>query len=158
MKFSVPSFNIITFGKKSDNFLISVEQGVIGTFLNTAPLYLQKDSIVFLHCRGLIWGTAKISSDYIRDENVIWRDKIYPHRFHIEILKMTANPLSLVQEHYNDRFRELFGAGWAFKFIFAPKPLPEDIGRDIYADLNKREDATPEEVFLKLEKLSKKKK
>jgi hypothetical protein len=157
MKKQEPSFNIITFGKKADNFLISAQEGVIGTFLTTTPQYLQKGSIVFLHCRSLIWGIAKINSDYIYDEKIIWKDKVYPHRFRIEVLKMTTNPLSLVQEHYNDRFRESFGTGWAFKFIFAPKPLPASIGKDIYEDLSNREDASLEAVFSMLDKLAKKK-
>lgn len=155
MSFNEPSYNIVTFGKKSDNFIISIERGIVGTFLNTVPQYLHKGSVVFLHCHSLIWGIARISSEYIHDEKIIWKDKVYPHRFYMEVLHLTNNPLSLVKEHYNDRLREEFGNGWAFKFIFAPKPLPESIGSDIYNNLMKRESASWDVVYLMLEKMGK---
>ena len=138
MKKDERNYNIITFGKRVDNLLISLENNVIGTFLRTAPEYIFNGATIFLHCRSLIWGKATISSDYYYDEVEIWSDKIYPHRFKIKDIRLTTEPLSLVGSGYNDKFRENHGAGWAYKFIFAPKPLPNEIAINIEHDLDSR--------------------
>lgn len=131
-------YNIITFGKKTDNLLLSIERNVIGTFLRTAPDYITREATIFLHCRSLIWGKATVSSDYYFDEEKIWSDKVYPHRFKIKEIKLTSNPLSLIESGYNNKLRKVYGSGWAFSFIFAPKPLPIEVGEEIDIELNPR--------------------
>lgn len=146
-------YNIITFGKKSDNLLLSIEKNVIGTFLRTAPDYIFREATIFLHCHSLIWGQATVASEYFFDEQKIWSDKIYPHRFKIKEVKLTSNPLNLVDSGYNNKLRKDYGTSWAYSFIFAPKPLPFEIGQEIEAELSPKLIASFSEFAESIKKL-----
>lgn len=142
-------YNIITFGKKRKNLKKAIEYQTIGSFLTTVQDYLYKDSTIFLHCESKIWGTAKVNSNYFCDKTIIWDDKVYPHRFLISEIKLTDDPISLTNGIYNVELRSSFGVGWAYKFLFSPKPLPADIGEKIEKDFVSRR---PIEVSAFLEK------
>jgi hypothetical protein len=42
------------------------------------------------------------------------------------------------EESENEELRKRFGAGWAYKFIFSPKPIPLDIAEEISLKLKKQ--------------------
>ncbi len=128
-------FNIITFGKKLENFERTINTGIIGSALSTVDKHIQIGNIALLHWKGYIWGYASISSKYFFSEEPIWKDKLYPHRFCISNLFLTKEPFSLSNGIYNSELRKAHGTGWAYKFIFSPKPLPKNIGEDIYEKL-----------------------
>lgn len=121
------SFNIISFGKKEENLKSSVAHGVIGSSLSTFKSNVASDANIFLHCNAMIWGLAKVSSDYFYSDVKIWEDKIYPHRFKISNISLFNQPIPLSDGIINKAFRDQFGTGWAYKFIFTPKPIPSDI-------------------------------
>lgn len=146
-------YNIITFGKKADNLLLAIERNVIGTFLRTAPEYIFRDATIYLHCRSLIWGKATIASEYFYDEQIIWNDKVYPHRFKIKDIRLTTEPISLVGSGYNNKLRKDYGSGWQYKFIFAPKMLPIEIGEEIERELTPKLNANFSEFSESIKKL-----
>jgi hypothetical protein len=126
---NMSSFNIISFGRRKENFLIALSQGVIGSSLSTFKESVKPGATIFLHCDAKIWATARVEGDYFYSENRIWPDKVYPHRFKIAILKFAKQPVALSDGVINTKFRERFGAGWAYRFIFSPKPIPADIAQ-----------------------------
>jgi len=125
------SFNIISFGKRKENLLIALNQGLIGSTLTTFKESVQPGATVFLHCDAKIWAVAKVEGDYFFSETRIWPDKIYPHRFKVSLLKFVKHPIELSDGVINAKFRERFGAGWAYRFLFSPKPIPTDIAQII---------------------------
>jgi hypothetical protein len=141
------SVNIITFGKRFENLKRAIEHSTIGSYQTTFSTYLKNGSIIFLHCRSLVWGTAKVTSDYFYSDKVIWEDKVYPHRFLISNIRLVAQPLDLSNGYYNLELRKQFGTAWAYKFIFSPKPLPSNLGLEILSDLELR----PEQTNAKLD-------
>ncbi len=148
------STHIISFGKKPRNLILSLEHNIIGSFLRTASEHINRGSTVLFHCNALIWGSAKIDSEYFFDDQLfIWRDKIYPHRFKIKDVRLTSMPISLIQEGYNNIFRSDHGPGWAFKFIFTPKPIPDNISNKLLDELARRPSSTFEELRLSLDKI-----
>lgn len=132
------SYNIVTFGKKRENLNLAIKNATIGSFLSTFPDYILKGATIFLHCESQIWGSAKIHSEYFRNDSKIWEDKVYPHRFLISEIKLTDDPVRLTNGIYNTELRSAYGTGWAYKFLFSPKPLPIEIGKKIDQDLNSR--------------------
>ena len=129
------TYNIITFGKKRENLEAAIERKIIGSYLGTFSEYLAKGSIIFLHCESKIWAIAKVSSDYFFNSEPIWQDKTYPHRFHISDVEILNEPVELTNGVYNVELRKRFGTGWAYKFLFSPKPLPTDIAETLLKDL-----------------------
>lgn len=127
--------NIITFGKNKENFELAIRACTIGSFLGTFKDHLRKGSNVFLHCDGQILAVAKVSSDYFFSNQKIWEDKVYPHRFRISDIVMLKTPIKLVNGIYNVELRKRYGTGWAYKFLFSPKPLPEDISNQILSEI-----------------------
>jgi len=143
-------FHIITFGKKPENLLKTLESKTIGSFLRTFESHVKKGSIAFLHCKSLIWGAAVISSDYFYDESPLWSDKMYPHRFKINQIYLVDEPIVLNNGHYNVALKELAGTGWAYSFIFSPKPLPAETGMQIYKDVVARREVNSDLMSIKL--------
>jgi hypothetical protein len=133
------TFNIISFGKKENNLRTSVAYGVIGSALTTFKNNVVKDAQIFLHCKAMIWGCAKVSSDYFYSETELWEDKTYPHRFKISDIKLLDNPIPLSDGTINKAFKEQYGTGWAYKFIFTPKPVPKEIASLILGAVKKIE-------------------
>jgi len=128
--------NIVSFGKKTENLRKSLESLTIGSTLSTFQENLSNNPTIFLHCNAMIWGTAAVASNYFYSEEKIWEDKTYPHRFKISNVKMLNEPIPLCDGKINKAFRDQFGSGWAYKFIFSPKPLPVDITRLILCSIN----------------------
>lgn len=120
-------FNIISFGKRQANLYLALEHLTIGSSLSTFKESIVRNSTIFLHCNSMIWGTATVSSDYFYSEEKIWDDKIYPHRFNISKPQLLKDPVPLSDGVINKAFREQFGSGWAYRFIFSPKPIPANI-------------------------------
>lgn len=131
-------YNIVTFGKKPENLKAAIESKTIGSFMSTFERHISKGAQVFLHCNGKIWGKAKVCSEYFFDQTDIWQDKVYPHRYKITDIKLTSDPIELVNGYYNTSLRADYGTGWAYKFLFSPKPLPDQIGSEIDSDLANR--------------------
>lgn len=136
------SFNIISFGKKEENLKSSLALGVIGSSLSTFKSNVAFNANIFLHCNAMIWGIAKISSSYFYSEEKIWEDKIYPHRFKISNIELFSQPIPLSDGIINKAFREQFGTGWAYKFIFTPKPVPSDIAALILDAVKKQNEVS----------------
>lgn len=136
------SFNIVSFGKRKENFLIALKHGVIGSTLSTFKESIQPGATIFLHCDAKIWAVAKVEGDYFFSESRIWPDKTYPHRFKISLLKFAKRPILLSDGVINIKFRERYGAGWAYRFIFSPKPVPEDIAQIIATRIDSSESAS----------------
>ncbi|MCC6278727.1 MAG: hypothetical protein IT289_12495 [Oligoflexia bacterium] len=130
------SFNIVSFGKRKENLLLAVQTKTIGSTLTTFKNLIKPGSVVFLHCVGMIWATAKVESEYFYSEEEIWSDKKYPHRFKITITKFVKAPVLLSDGNINTKIREQYGRGWAYRFIFSPKPLPLDIAQLITTKLD----------------------
>lgn len=128
--------NIVSFGKKIENLRKSLEHSTIGSTLSTFKENLSNNPKIFLHCNAMIWGTATVESNYFYSEAKIWDDKTYPHRFKISNVRMLKEPIPLSDGKINKAFRDQFGSGWAYKFIFSPKPVPADIARLILASMN----------------------
>ena len=135
------SFNIVSFGKRKENLLLALKMETIGSALTTFKDSIEPGATVFLHCNGMIWATARVNSGYFFSENRIWSDKIYPHRFKISLIKFAKIPIKLSDGTINVKFRERFGAGWAYRFIFSPKPVPPDIAQLISVGIEKSESA-----------------
>ena len=133
-----PVFHILSFGRKPQNLMRAIQTETIGSSLGSFESYITEGSTIFLHCNSLLWGIGKIRGSYFNSEERIWSDKIYPHRFHFSIQHLVNQPLILSDGNYNARLRQEFGIGWAYKFIFVPKPLPSQIGRDLSTDLSGR--------------------
>lgn len=128
-------YHIVSFGKKVENLKIALNHRLIGSNYSTIQKYLNPGSTVFLHCIGQIWGTAKVTSPYRYSETEIWKDRVYPHRFSFEVDLLAAEPIELCDGIINVEFRKRFGTGWAYKFIFSPKPIPADLAQMILAQL-----------------------
>ena len=114
--------------------LVAVDKLIIGSFLSTFKDYMSKGSTIFLHCESKIWATAQISSDYFFSESEIWTDKKYPHRFRIDGLRVLTQPIELTNGHYNVELRKRYGTGWAYSFLFSPKPIPNDIALELVSE------------------------
>ena len=127
--------HIVSFGSKPENLIRAIEQKTIGSTFSTFKSHLRKGATIFLHCKSVLWGIGMVDSDYFYEEEEIWRDKTYPHRFSIKLCHLAKEPVTMCDGWYNVRLRESFGTGWAYKFIFAPKPLPGDIAADLHRDL-----------------------
>lgn len=130
-------FNIISFGKRKENLVRSLETMTIGSNLSTFRESVKQGATVFLHCEAKIWGIAKVTGPYFFSEAPIWSDKTYPHRFKIELLKLLSDPVELSDGVINTEFRKSFGSGWAYRFIFSPKPVPNEIAKLILNKVNK---------------------
>ena len=120
-------FNIISFGKKKENLLIAIRQGVIGSTLTTFQDKIKPNSTIFLHCDKKIWATAQIQDDYFFSEEIIWKDKIYPQRFKIHNCKMLKTAIELNDGVINAEFRKISGPSWAYRYLFSPKEIPNNI-------------------------------
>jgi len=131
-------YNIITFGKRFENLARAIELDLIGSNLKTFKDNVSENSSIFLHCNGQIWGRAKPIGDYFSDNSIVWDNSIYPHRYKIKISFLTKDPLQMAEANINSEFRSRFGVGWAYKFIFSPKPIPEDIAATVEQCLLKR--------------------
>lgn len=145
-------FNIVTFGKRPENLVKSLETGLIGSSSSSFEASISKNSLIFLHCQSRIWGTAKPFGNYFFDKTPVWSNGIYPHRFKINDVSITIDPLDMLGTSINSEFRKRFGIGWAYKFIFSPRPIPDDIGRQIQEELNEKSSASLAELrntFLK---------
>jgi predicted RNA-binding protein len=129
-------YNIVSFGKKTENLEKAIEHKTIGSKLNTFGENISDGSVLFLHCEGKIWGTAQAVGNCYNSEQVLWEDKIYPKRFKIQNIKLAKAPISIKDGVINLKFRQSFGTAWAYKFIFSPKPIPTEIANLI---LNKLE-------------------
>ena len=134
----IESYNIVTFGKKKENLDIAVSNLLIASYQNTFKNYIQKGSVVFLHCNSLVWGSATVASDYFYDETRLWRDKVYPHRFRIEQIQLLEEPFPISDGNINIQLKKIAGSAWAFSYIFSPKPLPKSVGESL---LNKCRDS-----------------
>lgn len=122
-------FNIISFGKRKENLVKSLETMTIGSNLSTFRDSVTQGATIFLHCDARIWGIAKVTGPYFFSETPIWSDKTYPHRYKIELLKLLSDPVELSDGVINAEFRKSFGSGWAYRFIFSPKPVPDGIAK-----------------------------
>lgn len=125
------NYNIVTFGKKKENLDIAVSNQLIGSYQNTFKNYITKGSVVFLHCNTLVWGSAKVASEYFYDESRLWRDKIYPHRFRLEEIRLLNDPFPISDGTINTELKKIAGSAWAFSYIFSPKPLPKSVGESL---------------------------
>lgn len=108
---------------------LAIETTTIGSSAATFHNYIEKGSIVFFHCSGQVWGKAKVVSEAITNHEPIWGDKVYPYRFRIDQVSMLESPYGLSGSKEASILREEFGSGWAYKFIFVPKPLPVEVGQ-----------------------------
>ena len=142
------NYHIITFGKRKENLIISIEKKIIGSSHTTVQKYIKSGSAIFLHYNSYLWARAKVSSNYFISKKKIWLDNLYPNRFQIDEITLTNDPVCLTNGIYNRRLREQFGAGWAYKFLFTPKPLPQEVGLKIHSDFSKRKPLAVDE-FLK---------
>ncbi len=131
-------FNIVSFGKRRENLLKTVEVGLIGSKLNTFQSSIAENSVIFFHCDSLIWGTGRVTGAFRIGSDEIWPNSLYPFRYPIQIDHLTDNPVHLSNGVYNSNLRKLYGVGWAYKFIFSPKPLPIEIGKTLLADVLSR--------------------
>lgn len=122
-------FNIISFGKRIKNLETAIAQETIGSALSTFKENVSENSLIFLHCNAMVWGTARTVGSYFYSEENLWEDKVYPHRFKISNIQLLKNPIPLSDGIINKAFRESFGSGWAYRFIFTPKPLPAEIAQ-----------------------------
>lgn len=130
-------YNIISFGKRKENLIRSLETMTIGSNLSTFKDSVKHGATVFLHCEARIWGIANVTGPYFFSEIPIWSDKTYPHRFKIELLKVLSDPIELSDGIINAEFRKSFGSGWAYRFIFSPKPIPDGIAKLILEKISK---------------------
>jgi hypothetical protein len=129
------NYNIISFGKRFENLAISVKSQIIGSKLSTFEANVKSGSKIFLHCGSQIWGLATVIGNYQYNQSKVWSNDLYPHRYNIKVDLLTLQPLHLSNGIYNVQLREQFGSGWAYKFIFSPRPLPGDVGEKIEKDL-----------------------
>lgn len=143
-------YNIVSFGKRKENLIQSLETMTIGSNLSTFKDSIKQGSTIFLHCEGMIWGTAKVVGPYFYSEIQIWFDKIYPSRFKIELQKILADPFELSDGIINAEFRKSFGSGWAYRFIFSPKPIPVDIAKLILEKVTKAKASPSSQSVAKL--------
>lgn len=135
-------FAIVSFGKKKENFLKAIEFKTIGSPHTTFEKHIKPNQIVFFHFDGAIWGAGKVSTNYFYDNRKIWEDKAYPHRFGIEVLCLTKNSIPTSHSDFAEEMRNQFGYGWGFSYIFAPQPLPTEIGRKIFKEISASKSAT----------------
>lgn len=124
-------FNIISFGKRKRNLLKAIETTTIGSSLTTFKDSIQPGATIFLHCGGLLWGTGEVQGSYFFSDDIIWSDKLYPHRYKFVLTKFLKEPVPLNDGIINTRLRRDFGAGWAYKFLFTPRPIPSDVAKMI---------------------------
>lgn len=122
-------FNIISFGKRKENLLLTLQLNVIGSSLTTFKEHIFPGATIFLHCNGRIWATAEVIDRYFYSEDVLWKDKLYPHRFKIHNCKLLASPVQLSDGVINSEFRKASGPSWAYRYLFSPKKIPEDIAK-----------------------------
>lgn len=134
--------HIISFGKKFENLQTAISNGLIGSNSSSFSRLIEKDAHLFLHCKSQIWGIARVTSKYIYSEQLIWNDRLYPHRFKIEPVFLTNDPLNLISANVNLELRKRFGSAWAYKFIFSPMPLPSDIADLIREKLTRSKNST----------------
>lgn len=117
-------FNIVTFGKKDLNLQTAIINKTIGSPHASFEAHIKKDNTILLHSNGQFKAAAKVSSQYFLNNEKLWSDKLYPHRFKIDEIIIFEKPIDLLEIGFNDEMREISGKGWAFTYIFAPKPLP----------------------------------
>lgn len=129
-------YNIISFGTKYNNLLASLEHQTIGSTLSTFNKHLKKGSKIFLHCQSTIFGTAEVTSEYFESQTTLWADKIYPNRFKIDNIIIVEQPQKLNDGIINNSFKEHYGAGWPYKYIFSPHPIPDSIAQLILNKLS----------------------
>lgn len=122
-------FNIISFGKRKENLLLALQQKVIGSTLTTFKEKIEPGATVFLHCAGRIWATAQVKESYFFSEEVLWKDKLYPHRYKIHKCKLLASPVELSDGTINLEFRKVSGPSWAYRYLFSPKEIPKEIAK-----------------------------
>lgn len=120
-------FNIISFGKKRENLVLAIEHQIIGSTMGTFKENVHDGSTIFLHCASKIWATAEISGDYFVSDSLIWADKTYPHRFKFKNCNLLSSPVELSDGVINSEFRKSYGTAWAYRFLFTPKPIPQNI-------------------------------
>lgn len=140
-------YNIISFGKRFENLAISVKSGIIGSNVKTFHEHVTKGSIVFFHCKGEIWGSGIVIGNGEKSREHLWPNDSYPYRNKIRIEHLTLDPVALSNGVYNSALRTEFGVGWAYKFLFSPRPLPEKIGREMHLEL-RRSKAAEQEHFI----------
>lgn len=141
------NYHIITFGKKKKNLIISIEKKIIGSSHTTVQKYIKSGSVIFLHYNSYLWAKTKVSSDYFISKQTVWLDNLYPNRFQIDEIILTDDPVCLTNGIYNRRLREQFGVGWAYKFLFTPKPLPQEVALKIHSDFLKRKTLAVDEFL-----------
>lgn len=124
------SYHFISFGKKTRNLLAALQSEYIGSKHQSISQYISKGAKVLLHCRGRIVGSGTIVSDYEYCEDRIWTDNVYPHRFRFRLERLVSEPFGLGSNgnQFNVEFQRRFGKAWAYKLIFVPQPIPEDLG------------------------------
>jgi predicted RNA-binding protein len=128
-------FNIISFGKKRENLVLAIEHQTLGSTLSTLSENIHNGSTIFLHCKSRIWATAEVTSDYFYSEEPIWKDKFYPHRFKFHNCKLLSVPVELSDGGINTAFRKTYGSAWAYRFLFSPKAIPQNIAKLIEAKI-----------------------
>lgn len=129
-------YNIISFGKKKENLLLAIHNQTIGSYLATFKDNVENGAVIFLHCKGKIWATGQISSVYYFSDEPIWQDKTYPHRFNFQIRKILESPVTINDGTINVLLKKSYGVGWAFRFIFTPRPIPQNIAELILEKCN----------------------
>ena len=144
---------VISFGKRVENLDVAIQKGTIGSDLSTFRDYIASDSILFLHCKGSILATAHVSGPYQFSKSEIWTNKTYPHRFPVRISRFLSSPVQLCDGVLNVELKKRFGTGWAYKFLFSPKPVPADIGRKLLAVIERIPSTTAEQFHQVLTKL-----
>ena len=136
---SLHLYHIVSFGKKFENLLKAIQTNTVGSSLATFQSNIQKGATVFLHCKSKVWAVGKITGDYYYSEEVIWRDKVYPHRYNFQFEKIFESPVTLNDGDINALFRKSYGSAWAYQFLFTPRAVPKNIAEKI---LSKCDDAT----------------
>ena len=112
--FCVNTQSIISFGKRRQNLLGAVEAGIVGSSKASFKDYISNGTAIYLHCEGLLWGSGRIEGEYFFSDDIIWDDKLYPHRFRFSLTKLLADPIPLNDGIINSKLRTDFGPGWPY--------------------------------------------
>ena len=149
------SLRFISYGKKLDNLKITVDHRLIGSEFATFKEKVKKNDTLILVADSKVWGTAVVCSEVEVDHSVrIWADKPYPYRAKISNVFLFKNPFHFEKYQLNDDFRELYGKGWAFKFLFTPGDIPKSIEKKLEEILGDQVCIPENEQSSYLEKLS----
>ena len=123
----VSLMKFISFGKMIQNLSISIDKKIIGSEFTTFEHRIVNGVQILFVCDSRVWGMAEVTSNVFFDQSELWENKLYPYRANIDNIIVFKKTFKFSDFGVDSLLRDRIGRQWAYKVLFTPGDLPDDV-------------------------------